>query len=114
MPMRRLSIRSSTQVEEIDAHENDQEATHKREGVLRARRSESLEEDEGGDDGGRREKDVVHGVDDVGGEGVEGLVEVVHPAEKNRERTEGSERDELEREGKRREKGNKGERLTEP
>lgn len=38
----------------------------------------SLEEDERGDDGCRRKTDVVHRIYDVGREGIQGFVEVVH------------------------------------
>lgn len=75
-------VRFSAQVEQIDAHEDDEEAADEADAVGRSSRTHALEENEGGEDGGGREKDVVDRVDDVCREGLQSLVEVVHPREK--------------------------------
>lgn len=67
----------ATDVEQINAHEDDEEAADERKGVDRVSSVEPLEEDGARDDGGGREEDVVDRVDDIGGECVEGFVEVV-------------------------------------
>lgn len=74
-------VRFSAQVEQIDAHEDDEEAADEADAVSRPSRTHALEEDEGGKDGGGGEEDVVDGVDDVCREGLQSLVEVVHPGE---------------------------------
>jgi len=76
MPMRRFRI--PTEIQQVHPHEDDQEPTQQRERILRSWSSETLEENKGSDDGCCGEEDVVHWVDDVGWEGVEGFVEVVH------------------------------------
>lgn len=67
----------ATDVEEVDAHEDDDEAAEQGEGVDCVGCVKALEEDGGGDDCGCCEEDVVNWVDYVCGEGVEGFVEVV-------------------------------------
>jgi hypothetical protein len=67
----------ATDVEQIDAHEDDEEAADERDGVDPASSVEALEQDSTRDDGGGREEDVVDRIDNVGGECVEGFVEVV-------------------------------------
>lgn len=64
-------------VEEVYAHEDDDKATEEGECVDRVGGVESLEENGGSDNGCGREKDIVNGVNDVGGEGIECAVEVV-------------------------------------
>lgn len=65
-------------VEEVDAHEDDKEAHEERDGVDGVGRVETLEKNGRRGNGGRREENIVDGVDNVGGESVEGLVEIVH------------------------------------
>lgn len=49
-------------VEQVDAHEDDQEPANERKCVDGVRRVESLEQDGRGDNGGSREEDVVNRV----------------------------------------------------
>lgn len=58
--------RFSGQIEQVDAHEDDEKATDERDGVDPAGGIEALEEDRRCDDGRGCEEDVVDRVDDVG------------------------------------------------
>lgn len=55
--MRLLGL--SRDVEQVNSHKDDEETADKREGVDGRRSVESLKEDGGSDNGGRREEDVV-------------------------------------------------------
>lgn len=65
-------------IEEMNSKEGDNEPKEERDGVHPIGGIESLEENEGGYDNCRREADVVHRVDDIGGENSQRLVEVIH------------------------------------
>jgi hypothetical protein len=70
-------LRLPADIEQVNAHENDEEAAEEGDRVDSASGVESLEEDGAGDDGGGREEHVVDRVDDVRGERVQGFIEVV-------------------------------------
>lgn len=65
------------EVEQVDAHEDDEEAADERDGVDAASGVEPLEQDGRRNDGSCGEEDVVDGVDDIGREGVKSTVEEV-------------------------------------
>jgi len=68
----------SGNVEEMDAEEGDDETHKEGNGVGAVGCVEALEEDEGGDYCSGGKADVIHRVDHIGGECIQGFVEVVH------------------------------------
>lgn len=68
----------AAKVEQIDAREDDEEAAEEGDGVDGGCGVEALEEETGCDEGAGGEADVVKGVDNVGCELAQGLVEVIH------------------------------------
>lgn len=66
------------EVEHSHAHHNDQEGPQCGDHVHRGHTPPLLEEDDGGGQHHRGEEDVVDGVDQLGVEGVQWLVQVVH------------------------------------
>lgn len=75
-----LHLGLARNVEQVNAHENDDETAQQRDGVDGVGGVEALEQDCRGDNRRGREEDVVDRVDDVGRERVERLVKVVLPS----------------------------------